>query len=188
MIPGAMIALRRVEKLIVAAEVAAISLALALMLLAVTWNVVDRTFDSPLPDVSPVALLAMSVLAFIGSAYAVYSGGHIVVDLGEVLPAGGWRRWTARVVDLAVLAFSAAILIYGGEFLLYVFQMGERTPDDLELPVWVPVGCLVGGAALSIFHVVCRFANAVADRNASRRDSTSPIAAEDRHFVEEKAG
>lgn len=152
--------LSSIERRIVAAEVATISGALAIMLAAICVNVIARSFGLRLPDVSEPALIAMSVLAFIGSAYAVHSGNHIVVDLGDLIPAGKWQQRTAFLVDLSVVVLSALILVYGGEFLAFVIQVDERTAA-LELPVALPVSCLVGGALLSIFHVGCRFARAV---------------------------
>jgi len=162
---GALRTLSRAEKWIATAEIVAITLALAVMLVAVVLNVIDRTFNLPWPDLSEPALISMSVLAFVGSAYAVYSGGHIIVDLGEVIPAGRWRRRTAWIVDLCILVLAVLIVLYGSEFLAYVVKISERTPE-LDLPLWLPVGCLVGGSVLSIFHVLCRLLRAMAGMNA----------------------
>lgn len=148
------------ERRIVASELAVIAVALAVMLAAVCVNVVARTFVLPLPDLSEPALIAMSVLAFIGSAYAVQSRNHIVVDLGDLIRSRRWQRWSTWLVDVAVVALSVLILVYGGEFLAFVIQADERTAM-LDLPVALPVGCLVVGSLLSIFHVACRFARAL---------------------------
>ena len=149
------------EKRVVTAELSVIVLALALMLLSIVLNVIDRTFNLPWPDLSEVALIGMSALAFVGSAHAVYSGGHIVVDFGDLIPEGAWRRWGSWLADLAVIVMSALILIYGKDFLTYVLSMDERTPE-LDLPVGIPAACLIGGSALSIFHVICRHARGIA--------------------------
>jgi TRAP-type C4-dicarboxylate transport system permease small subunit len=119
----------------------------------------------------------MAVLAFIGSAYAVHVGGHISVDLGEMISNARWRPWVAWIVDAAIVVLSGLILMYGSEFLAYVVTIDERTPG-LGLPLALPVGCLIGGAALSIFHVACRYAGAVAgeDRRRAVMDS-EPVAA-----------
>lgn len=145
----------RIERAIVSAEVVTIVTALALMLIAVTVGIIDRTFALPWPDLSEVALIAMSVIAFIGGAYAVYIKGHITVDIRNLVPHQATWRLLSVIVDLAVLLFSLAILRYAGSFMQYVVAVGERTPE-LELPIAFPVGCLIVGAVLSIFHVTCR--------------------------------
>ncbi len=165
------------EKGLVAAELVVMVLALVIMLAAITLNVIVRSFNLPLPDLSEPALVSMAVLTFVGSAYAVYTGGHISVDLGEMIATAKSRRWVAWLVDLAIVTLSALILVYGSAFLVYVVSIGESTPG-LGLPLALPVGCLIGGAALSILHVGCRYARMLAgeDRSRARVDS-EPVAA-----------
>lgn len=165
------------EKGVVAAELVVMVLALVIMLAAVTLNVIVRSFNLPLPDLSEPALVSMAVLAFIGSAYAVHTGGHISVDLGEMIASAKSRRWVAWLVDLAVVTLSVLILVYGSPFLAYVVSIGEGTPG-LGLPLALPVGCLIGGAALSILHVACRYARTVAGEDHRRATMDSePVAA-----------
>lgn len=152
---GVVTAVRRLEGWVARLELLVISLAMATMLACVSIGVVDRTFALPVPDLSEIALIGMAVLAFIGGAYAVYSGGHISIDVMDMVASPVVRKVAGWGVDLSIVAFSAAILVYGGPFMAYVFSIGERTPE-LELPIAFPVGCLMAGAVLSIFHVVCR--------------------------------
>lgn len=159
--------LSALERPIVAAELAAIAGALAIMLAVVCLNVVSRTFALSLPDLSEPALISMSVLAFIGSAYAVQSRNHIVVDLSDLIQSDRWQRYAAWFADLAIVVLSVLILIYGGDFLAFVIQVDERTAV-LEIPVALPVGCLVAGSLLSIFHVGCRFARAFGGSTLAR--------------------
>lgn len=169
--------LGKLEKTIAAAELAVIVSALAVMLGSVCWNVVSRTFALPWRELSEPALVAMSVLAFIGSSYAVYSGNHIVVDLDDLIPAARWRRRTGRLIDAAVLAFSMLILYFGLDFLTYVLRVDERTAM-LDIPLAMPVGCLLGGAVLSIFHIGCRFARVIGDAAVPRKAEARHVAGE----------
>jgi TRAP-type C4-dicarboxylate transport system permease small subunit len=146
---------RQVERVIARIERVVISIALGIMLLAVTLDVLDRTFALPWPNLSEVALMAMAVLAFIGSAYCVYSGGHITVDVAEAISSPRVKRALAIAAQVSIVVFSAAILYFGTPFLLYILQLKERTPE-LELPLAFPVGSLLVGSTLSIFHVICR--------------------------------
>jgi TRAP-type C4-dicarboxylate transport system permease small subunit len=145
--------------------------ALAAMLISIVVNVLDRTFAWPLPDLSEVAIACMSVLAFIGGAHAVRESQHISIELGDMLPHGPGARATVRIaIDGATVAFSVLLIVYAWSFLEYVLQMGERTPE-LDLPVALPVSCLIVGSSLSIFHVTCRWVQHLPRRGAGRYTS-----------------
>jgi TRAP-type C4-dicarboxylate transport system permease small subunit len=148
-------AILRAERGIAKLELIAIGVALALIFATVSIGVVDRTFALPWPDLSEIALMCMSVLAFIGGAYVVYNKGYIVVDVADLITVPSIRRVASGIAALGVLVFSVAVLKFGSGFLSYVWQVGERTPE-LDLPIAFPVGCLLVGALLSVFHVLCR--------------------------------
>jgi TRAP-type C4-dicarboxylate transport system permease small subunit len=148
-------AILRAERGIATLELIAIGIALALIFATVSIGVVDRTFALPWPDLSEIALMGMSVLAFIGGAYAVYAKAYIVVDVADLITVPSIRRVASGIAAIGVLIFSAAVLKFGSGFFAYVWQIGERTPE-LNLPIAFPAGCLLLGALLSVFHVLCR--------------------------------
>lgn len=148
----------QVERGVAAAELAAVALALVVMLGAISLNVLSRNFKLPLPDLSEPALVCMSVAAFLGSAYAVYKGAHVAVELGALTARAS--KLLAWIVDASIVAMSGFVVVYGAEFLAYVISISESTPE-LGLPLAIPVGCMEAGAALSIFHVACRAARAL---------------------------
>lgn len=172
MMAHAISTIRRVESAVVTVELAAIAIALLVMLCAVVLSVVARTFSLSWPDLSEIALMSMSIIAFLGSAYAVRSKDHITLDIAETIPSQAIRTVLPVMTDIAIVIFSGAILMYGGPFMAYVFELGERTPE-LQLPMIIPVACLVGGAALSIFHVVCRTAFICTERCRCRLQRTA---------------
>jgi TRAP-type C4-dicarboxylate transport system permease small subunit len=152
---GAAAAILRAERGIARLELGAIGVALALIFATVSIGVVDRTFALPWPDLSEIALMCMSVLAFIGGAYAVYAKAYIVVDVADLITVPSVRRVASGIAAIGVLIFSVAVLQFGSGFFAYVWQVGERTPE-LGLPIAFPAGCLLVGALLSVFHVLCR--------------------------------
>ncbi len=143
----------KLEEGIVKAELAVIVGALAMILICIALNVIDRTFAMPWPDMSEPALIGMSLLAFIGGAYAVRFKAHIAIEL--VQGSGPvFSRICSVAADLAILGLSAMIIIYGSDFLDYVYSMNERTVE-MRIPLSIPIGSMVLGAVLSVFHVVC---------------------------------
>lgn len=155
--------LLRVDKAIGVGELWTITVALAVMLVCVMLGVIDRTFALPWPDLSEIALMSMAVIAFIGGAYAVHINGHISVDVLQVTASPKLRRALGILVGISIVAFSIALIAFAGPFLLYVMRMSERTPE-LELPIAFPVGCLVAGSVLSVFHVVSRTLSAAINK------------------------
>lgn len=135
-------------------ELVVICLCLAGILLAVCANVISRTFNLRWIEVSEFALFSMTVLTFIGSAYAVANRAHISIDLSEVF--GGSRaikRWLSWSAELVIAITCVLVIVYGGDMLRYVVRFEERSAS-LELPLWIPVGSLWLGSVLSLFHLV----------------------------------
>lgn len=134
-------------------ELVVICLCLAAILLAVGTNVISRSFNLRWLEASDIALVCMTVLTFIGSAYAVARRAHITIDLGEMVAgAAGLKRCLAWGADAVIALTSLLFVVYGGDMLRYVIQVDERS-SGLELPLWIPVGSLWLGAALSLFHL-----------------------------------
>lgn len=159
-------------------ELLVICLCLAGILLAVCANVVSRALNLRWLEVSDLALAAMTMLTFIGSAYAVARHAHINIDLREVMPGSGvLKRWLYWGSDLVIAVTSLLLIVYGGDMLAYVIQIDERTAS-LELPLWMPVGSLWLGSVLSLIHLalawVGRWSSAqAADRQRSPLTSAS---------------
>ena len=134
-------------------ELVVICTCLAGILLAVCANVISRTFNLRWIEVSELALVAMTVLTFIGSAYAVACRAHINIDLSQFLGgSAGTKRWLANIADGVIALTSMLLIVYGGDMLLYVIRIGERSAS-LELPLWIPVGSLWLGSVLSLIHL-----------------------------------
>src|SRR5690606_33725111 len=113
--------LQRVELLVICACLAAI-------LVAVSANVISRSFSLLWPDASEVALMSMAALTFIGSAYAVARRAHITIDLGEMISSSlRLKRGLAVATELLIAAVSLLFIVYGGDLLAYVVRMDERS-------------------------------------------------------------
>lgn len=134
-------------------ELLVICVCLAVILLAVCTNVLSRSLNLRWLETSDLALVCMTVLTFIGSAYAVARRAHITIDLGEMFAGAAWiRRAMAWSADAVIALTSLLFVVYGGDLLAYVIQVDERS-SGMELPLWIPVGSLWLGAAFSLFHL-----------------------------------
>lgn len=157
-----------VDSVVMSAELAVIGASLTVILVAVAGNVLTRTFNLRWHDMSDIALVAMSLLTFIGSAYAVAARAHITIDLGDAFPAtAAMQRWAPCVSDVAVVVTSGLIVVFAGDFLAYVIKIDERV-SGMNIPMWIPVGSLWLGSLLSVFHVICRLW-----RRSGSRDATN---------------
>ena len=144
----------KLEEGIVRLELVVIVGALAMILICIALNVIDRFFAMPWPDLSEPALIGMSLLAFIGGAYAVRFKAHIAIELVHSIPGSLFSRICSVAADVAILLLSVLIILYGYDFLDYVYSVREKTVE-LRIPLVIPVGSMLLGAVLSVFHVLC---------------------------------
>jgi TRAP-type C4-dicarboxylate transport system permease small subunit len=134
-------------------ELVIICLCLVCILLAISANVISRTFNLRWIEVSELALLSMTVLTFIGSAYAVANRVHISIDLAEFF--GGSKevkQWLSWIADGVIAVTCVLLIVFGGDLLLYVIKFDERS-SSLEMPLWIAVGSMWLGSVLSLFHL-----------------------------------
>lgn len=88
---------------------------LAVLVLVVAWQVFARqVLSAPSTWSEQLAQAVFAWLGFFGAALVFGERGHIAVDvLVRRLPER-WQRWNAAFCQVVILAFSAAVLVYGG--------------------------------------------------------------------------
>ena len=141
------------QRAIAKVELAVIAASLLVMLICICSNVVDRALNSPLPDLTEPAIIAMAFLGFIGSSYAAYAREHITLDLLDLLSEQR-RRVVNRVIDVVILAFGAIMSVIGWQFFSYTLKTHEKLLH-FGTPVAVPVGAMLVGCVLMTFHALC---------------------------------
>ena len=146
----------RVEAGLYRGEAIVASLALAVMMITIVISVAARYFGLAIPNMAELALVSMSPLTFVGAAMCTYLGGHIAVDVAQLLPLP-LRRIVRAVATLAQLAFAGLFVFTAWAFFAYSIESGERLLD-LGTPVAVPAGFLVLGGALIGLHAAADLA------------------------------
>lgn len=141
----------RFEVLLYRFEAVVTVAALAVTLVAVAISVTARFFNLPIPNTGEWALVAMSPLAFVGAAMCTYLGGHICVDVAQLLPSQRLRAIARAVASSAQLMFATLFVYSAWSFFAYALESGERLLD-LGTPLAIPAAFLVIGSALIIVH------------------------------------
>lgn len=141
----------RVEILLYRCEVLVTGVSLAVMLVMIVISVTARFFDLPIPNTGEWALVAMSPLAFVGAAMCTYLGGHICIDVAQLLPSERLRAIARAMASIIQLTFAVLFVYAAWAFFDYAVDSGERLLD-LGTPVAIPAAFLVIGGVLIIIH------------------------------------
>ncbi len=92
----------------------------AALVLDVIWGVVSRYVPGIVPSdwTEELAIYLLVWVSLLGGALTYREYGHLGVDyfVGKLDPAA--QRWSAVVVELAVLVFAGFALVYGGSRLV----------------------------------------------------------------------
>jgi TRAP-type transport system small permease protein len=154
--------LARLERVLVAANRAALGLMMLAMTALVFANVVTRYgFGFSIAWVEEVSLYLMIWIAYLGAGLALREGRHVAIELvQDRLPAAA-VPWVRAVVGLAVLTFLACVALLGLRFAL--FAMDQETPV-LNIPLGIPYLAIPVGAAVFALHFVLVFRDFVARR------------------------
>ncbi|SDL69886.1 TRAP-type C4-dicarboxylate transport system, small permease component [Modicisalibacter muralis] len=127
--------------------------ALAVMLLAISSNVLVRYFNLPFPNFSEWGVVAMAPLTFIGMAMCSYTGTHIVIDILKSAKSHRLRLVARFLIGIASIIFATVYLYYGWNFFYDTLLSGEKL-IAMGTPVAIPLFFLPAGMVLVIFHAV----------------------------------
>lgn len=150
---GLVAAFDRVEGALGAVERTVATAALALVLVAITANVVVRSLELALPNFGEVAIVAMSPLTFVGAALCSRLHRHITIDIVDVIGSALVQRVIHFVAATSMAVFSGYLTWLSFDFFSYAVSSGERL-IDLGTPVSLPTGFFVAGSALMLIHAV----------------------------------
>lgn len=132
-------------------EKRAAALSLLAILVGVGLSVVTRVVKLPIPSTNELAIVAMAPLTFVGAAFASYMHQHITIDIIDAIANAPIRRLAAILASLSMCAFAGTYGWLALALFQYAWNSGERL-IDLNIPVWIPVGCIVAGSLLMLVH------------------------------------
>jgi len=102
-------------------------LIIAVMVVLVTWQVVARyIFSSPVPWSEQLSKYLFVWLVLINGAYMFGKHGHMKVAFFQELLPQKIQRWLNIFIELVVIMFALAVLLYGG---LMALRLGIAQTD-----------------------------------------------------------
>ncbi len=119
----------------------------------VIWQVISRyILNSPSTVTDELARYLFMWVAMIGAAYTTGQKRHLAIDI-ITMRLDGLRKTIAEfIIQVAVAAFSAIVLVYGGLTLVFnTLESGQITPA-LDIQMGYVYLCLPISGLLMIFY------------------------------------
>lgn len=133
----------------------ALILSFLVLALCVLWQVFSRyVLNNPATFTEEVSRFAVIWLGILGTAYACGKLEHMAYDMLEAKLTGARHLAHMRAVALVVLAFSAAVFLYGGGRLVLRAWEVEQLSATLEVPMAYVYACIpIAGLAMVFYEL-----------------------------------
>jgi len=149
--------LLKIEKQVYKIEALVISLSLLVIFLAITAQVLIRLIGMNSAGTAEIGMFGMSLLTFIGTPAIMYTKDRITIEIAETIKSEKIHLLLDALVTILILVFSVVFIQVVYNLFLFILESGEKTLE-LGLPVTIPIGSMVIGMGLLIFHSICDFA------------------------------
>ncbi|MGI2327934.1 TRAP transporter small permease [Planococcus sp. YIM B11945] len=146
--------LGKIESGIFKVESFIITVSLIGMFLAVVIQVITRTLGMSSVGMTEIGMLGMSILTFIGTSAITYSKDHITIELEQVIHSTKVVHWMKIITDVIMIIFGVVFISVAYSFFEFAVTSGDKT-IELGIPVAIPVGAMLLGVALMVFHALC---------------------------------
>jgi TRAP-type C4-dicarboxylate transport system permease small subunit len=146
--------LDKIEGGIFKVESIIITVSLIAMFIAVVVQVITRTLGMSSVGMTEIGMLAMSILTFIGTAAITYSKDHITIELEQIIHSAKVIHWMKILTDVIMIIFGVVFISVAYSFFAFTLTSGDKT-IELGIPVAIPIGAMVLGIVLMIFHALC---------------------------------
>lgn len=143
-----------IERKIFKIEAFIISISLAVILITVTIQVLIRILGLNSIGTTEIGMVCMSILTFIGTAAIMYSKDHITIDLKQLIKSKLVYFWMDVLMTIALLVFCVIFINIGYKLLQFTISSGDSTLE-LGIPLAIPIGSMVLGIVLLLFHAIC---------------------------------
>ncbi len=125
------------------------------MVVCVVWQVLGRYI--PVIQVNATDEIARFLLIWLGVVGAAYVSGlrrHLAVDLLLVKMPPSRRRNLEMVIELAVIAFAASVMIYGGiDIVLKTLATGQLSPVMHIKMGWIYSAVPISGVCIVLYGI-----------------------------------
>ena len=147
----------KVENALFAVQKVLVGVLMALAFVALVVMVPVRYFDLPLPDLSEASIAAVASLTFLCIGLLVRTGGHIAIEVAELLPSRPARFAVRQLANIGILLFVAVFGLQAQSLLAGAFRSGEAS-IAMGIPLTVPFTALVVGLVMAAFHTAMNVA------------------------------
>lgn len=146
----------KIERAVFKVEAAIITVSLLVMLIAVLIQVLVRMLGINSVGTTEIGMLGMSILTFIGTSAIAFTKDHITIELEQVIKSPRMQYWMNVCSTLIMIVFGFVFISVAYTFFNFTLMSGEKT-IQLGIPVAIPIGSMVIGSLLLIYHSICDF-------------------------------
>lgn len=126
---------------------------MGLAVVNVVWQVASRyLLRSPSAFTDELARYVLIWVGLFGAAYATGQRMHLAIDLLPQRLTGRRRHALGALIELVVLLFALAVMVFGGVRLVALTLMLEQTSAALGVPLGVVYLALPVSGALIVFY------------------------------------
>lgn len=135
---------------------AASALLLAVLVVAVTWQVLSRyVLGTPSTQTDELSRFVLIWLVLIGAAPCVGSKKHLAIDFVEAALTDRGKRRLSIYIDFVVMAFAFWVMVVGGWRMMESVRMTGETSPALQLPMGAIYSVLpLSGIAIVLYCVI----------------------------------
>jgi TRAP-type C4-dicarboxylate transport system permease small subunit len=125
----------------------------------VAYSVIARElFGASESGVADISTYLMTYITFVGAAYGLWEGAHVVVHLLTSRLRGRAHAAVSLVANGLLTLVAAVFAWLGVEFWLDAWRTGERAWGTLSVPLWIPYSSMLVGTVLFLLLQLARLA------------------------------
>lgn len=144
--------MRRMERMLVAANQWALFAMMMAMLSLVVGNVAARyVFNHSIPWAEELSQYLMVWVTWAGAGLALRQGRHVAVDMLQARLPQRLQQVTRLAIGAAILAFLLLLVVVGVRFAAFTWR--DETPV-MNIPMGIPYLAIPVGALLFALHFV----------------------------------
>lgn len=162
--------MRSVLRLLYKAGLVAAAGFLALIGVVIVVQIVGRLAGVVVPSADEVAGFSMAASIFLGLAATLRVGGHVRVDLVMSRTPPRLRRALGLWSYVFTMILLANLSWYAFDMVRMSFELEERSPGLLSIPMWIPQS----GMALGLVLMTIACAEGTVDILCGRNEQPDP--------------
>lgn len=185
-----------IENALVATQKVLVALLMAVAFVCLVVMVPVRYFDLPVPDLGEVSIAAIATLAFLCIGLLVRTGGHIAIEVADLVRPRRAKFVIRQLTNIGILLFVGVFGIQAYALLSSALRSGESS-IALHIPLAIPMTALVVGLVLAAFHTlmnvtrdirILRDPNGTFPSSVDAPSEAATDAAEDKTAAEDSEG